>query len=116
MKYLAQLLITAAGAAAVFQWWQISYRLRLFFLDSGGERGANHIGDGDFMLIYLVNALLLIAAFWALRALRYDRRWRITTTVVGAANLFGWLTFFVMHRTGALVEYGEFTRHWRGEF
>jgi len=116
MKKLAPLLIASAGAAAAFQWWQIAYRLRLFFVDYGGERGANHISDGDFMLIYLTNALLLVVALCALRALRNSKSWRIFATSIGTANLLGWLTLFVMHRTGALVEYGEFILHWRGEF
>ena len=114
MKSFASLLIAGCGAVAGLQWWQIAYRLRLFFTDYRGERDVNHIEDGDFALIYITNALLLLAAVFAFRVFRHDRRWRIAAVTVGAVNVVGWLTLFVMHRTGALVEYHEFIRH-RGQ-
>ena len=80
----------------MLQWSQIAYRLRLFFTDYRGERGVNHIGDGDFALIYTTNALLLLAAVFAFRALRQDRRWRVAAVTVGAVLL-------VELRSGMLV-------------
>src|SRR5438132_406246 len=111
MKSFASLLIAGCGMVAGLQWWQIAYRLRLFFTDYRGERGVNHIGNGDFALIYIVNALLLVATVFAFRVFRQERRWRIAAATVGAVNVIGWLTLFAMHRTGALVEYDEFIRH-----
>lgn len=100
---------------AGFQWWQIAYRLRLFLVDYQRERGVNHIGDGDFALIYIANSLLLVAAVFGVRVLwRDSRSWRIAGLVVGTTNVLGCLTLFVMHRTGILVEYGEFIRQMKG--
>lgn len=113
-KSFASFLIAGCGAIATLQWWQIAYRLRLFFTEYRGERGVNHVGDGDFALINITNALLLLAAVFAFRAIRQDRRWRVAAVTVGAVNVIGWLTLIVMHRTGALVEYHEFIRHWKG--
>lgn len=114
MKNLASALIVGVGAVALFQWAQIVYRLWLFFGEYHGERGVNHIG-GDFTLIYITNALLLAVAIFALRVFwRGSRGWRVTSAAVAAANLLGWLTLFVMHRTGALVEYIEFIGHLKG--
>src|SRR5438093_4188637 len=112
MKNLASVLFAGAAGVAVLQWWQIAYRLRLFLTDCHGERGVNHIGDGAFTFIYIVNAILLAGVVFALRVFWRDGRgWRIATGVVGLGNAFGWLTFAVMHRTGVLVEYGEFILH-----
>ena len=100
--------------AASFQWWQIIYRLALFFGEYHGERGVNHIGDGDFMLIYIVNALLFASTLVALRIFwQSARMWRGFSIVVGASNLLGCLMLIVMHMTGMLVEYGEFIRHFK---
>ena len=115
MKNLAAAMIVGAGVMAGVQWWQIAYRLRLFFVDYHSERGMNHIGDGDFTLIYIANLLLLAAAVFGVRAFWHDARgWRISGLVVSTMNAVGCLCLFVMHRTGVLVEYGEFIRHWQG--
>ena len=99
---------------SVIQWWQIAYRLWLFYTDSRGERGINHIGDGDFLMIYVANGFLLGAALFAFRIFRQDKVWQIGAAIVGILNSLGWLVLFLMHKTGVLVEYGEFIQHWRG--
>jgi len=101
-------------AAAVIQWWQICYRLHLFLTEYKGELNVNHIGDGDFLMLHTVNALLLVVGAVALRIFRQERRWRKTTLIIGSVNLAGWLALFFMHRTGMLVEYIEFIRHMKG--
>ena len=115
MKSLATAIIAGAGVVGLLQWVQIVYRLNLFFGECRGERSVNHIGDGDFMLIYVANVILLAAAVSALRVLWQRPAWRIASATVAVVNGLGWLTLFFMHRTGALVEYGEFLRHMRGE-
>jgi len=93
----------------------LAYRLHLFFGQYHGERGIKHIGGGDFTIIYVVNLLLFAAAAFASRILWYHSpRWTIASVTVAVANGVGWITLFAMHRTGILVEYGEFLRHWRG--
>ena len=77
--------IAAAGVVGVFQWAQIGYRLNLFFGECRGERSVNHIGNGDFMLIYIANAILLGAAVLALRAFWQSYGWRIASAIVGVA-------------------------------
>jgi hypothetical protein len=115
MKNFAPGLIAGVGAVALFQWSQIAYRLRLFFGEYHGQRGVNHIGDGDFVLIYVTNAVLLAAAIFALRQLwGGNRGWRVISVAIAAVNLLGWITLFFMHQTGALVEYSEFIRHFKG--
>ncbi|MEO5913533.1 MAG: hypothetical protein ABIS50_04830 [Luteolibacter sp.] len=115
MKSLA-ILLTAFGIVfAGLQWWQIVYRLRLFYGDYGGERYANHIGDGIFTMIHVVNVALLFAgAFSAWAFWREPGAWRRLVFSIAAANAIAWLTFIYLHATGVLVEYDEFFRHWKG--
>ena len=116
MKNVASALVAGAGVFVFFEWSQIIFRLRLFFANYHGQRGVNHIGDGDFALIYFANVLLLtVVAFGLVILWRHSRAWRITSLTVAAMNVLAWVAYFIMHRTGALVEYGEFIRHWRGE-
>jgi hypothetical protein len=115
MKTLGTALVAGAAAVALFQWAQIAYRLHLFFGECRGERAVNHIGDGDFALIYIANAILLASALFALRVLWQSRPWRVSSVAVGIVNGLGWLSLFIMHQTGALVEYGEFIRHMKGQ-
>jgi hypothetical protein len=114
MKSFATLLLAGAGMGCVIQWWQIAYRLWLFYSDYGCECGVNHIGDGDFLMIYVVDVLLLSAALFAFRIFRQDRAWQFGAAIIGILNALGWLTLFVMHKSGVLVEYSEFIRYWRG--
>ena len=115
MKILGTALVAAAGVLGLFQWGQIVYRLHLFFGEYRGERGVNHVGDGDFALIYFLNAILLASTLFALRALWQSRSGRISSAAVGFVNGLGWLSLFIMHQTGMLVEYGEFIRHMKGQ-
>jgi hypothetical protein len=114
MKTFATSLVAGAGMFCVIQWWQIAYRLWLFYADYGCERGVNHIDGGDFLMIYVVDVFLLSASLFAFRIFRQDRAWRFGAAVIGILNALGWLTLFIMHKTGVLVEYGEFIRHCRG--
>ena len=115
VKAISASLVAAAGAVGLFQWGEIIYRLLLFFGEYRGERGVNHVGDGDFALIYFINAILLVSTLFALRVLWQSRTWRISSLAVGFLNVLGWLGLFIMHQTGALVEYGEFMRHMRSQ-
>jgi hypothetical protein len=112
MKKTAILFIFSGAALAIIQWWQICYRLHLFYVDYKGELFVNHI-DG-FGLIYVLDALLLLTATFSFRIFQNEKRWRNAALFVGSTNLAGWLALIVMHRTGILVEYPEFIRHMRG--
>jgi|ERR1017187_8920628 hypothetical protein len=115
MKRKVALLFIFVGAVlATVQWWQIAYRLHLFYVDYKGEPYANHIGDDDFTLIYIVNALLLLTAAFSIRVFRAEKPWRNAALIVGSANLAGWLALILMHRTGVLVGYTEFIGHMKG--
>jgi hypothetical protein len=113
MKRKVALLFIFVGAVlATVQWWQIAYRLHLFYVDYKGEPYANHI-DG-FAPIYVTNALLLLTVAFSFREFRNEKTWRNAALIVGSINLAGWLAFFFMHRTGILIEYIEFIRHMKG--
>src|SRR5438093_11160404 len=112
MKNLASVLFAGAAGVAVLQWWQIAYRLRLFLTDCHGERGVNHIGDGAFTFIYIVNAILLVGVVFALRVFwRAGRGWRIAKGVVGLGNALGGVTCVDMERDGDLGEDGADSRN-----
>ena len=98
MKKLAAAFVFLA--AAVIQWWQICYRLHLFLTEYKGELNVNLIGDGDFLMLHTVNALLLVAGAVALRMFRQAPRWRNTALIIGSVNLAGWLALIFMHRKG----------------
>jgi hypothetical protein len=85
------------------------------FAEYGGRRYANHVGDDSFVVIYIINALAIAALAAALLVFwKPHPRWRMAAVLTGTCNLGACLTFFVMHRVGALVEYGEFIRHMKG--
>jgi hypothetical protein len=109
VKKLAASFVFLAATVAAIQWWQIAYRLHLFYVDYKGELNVNHIGD--FALIYVINALVLLTAAFSFRVFRNEKTWRNAALIVGSVNLAGWLAFFLMHKTGVLVEYTEFIRH-----
>jgi len=115
MKTLGTAVTVGAAGIGILQWWQIVYRLHLFFGEYRGERAVNHIGDGDFALIYILNAMLLASVIFALGVLWQSRSWRISAIGVGVVNALGCLSLFIMHQTGALVEYSEFIRHMKGQ-
>lgn len=108
---VAAALIGTSGAACLIQWSQIGYRLWLFFTYYGGELGVNHLGAGDFKLIYTANTLLLVAAALGTRLLwSHSQRWRRAGVIIGVMNALGCLTLFIMQQTGVLVDYNEFIR------
>jgi hypothetical protein len=113
-RKVAALFIFVGAVLAAVQWWQIAYRLHLFYVDYKGEPYANHIGDGDFTLIYIVNASLLLTAAFSFRIFCAEKPWRNTALIIGSVNLAGWLALFLMHRTGILVGYAEFIGHMKG--
>jgi hypothetical protein len=113
MKRTVALLFVILGAfLAIVQWWQIGYRLHLYYVDYKCEPYMNHIGG--FAPIYATNALLLLTATFSFQEFRNEKTWRNAALIVGSVNLAGWLAFFFMHRTGVLVEYIEFIRHMKG--
>lgn len=107
-KTLATIFLAFGIVLAGLQWWQIVYRVRIFYQDYGGVKYANHIGDGLFTIIHIVNILGLltgafsIGAFWRESGMR---RW--WAGCVTAANAIAWLTFSYLHATGMLVGYTE---------
>ena len=112
MKTLATVLTTICIWFAGVQWWQIAYRLYLFYRDYGGERYANHVDDEVFVVIHVVNVVLLFAAVFAAGIFwRAPGMWRWCAICVAAANGIAWLTFVCMHATGVLVGYSEFIQH-----
>lgn len=116
MKTLAAILIKVCLALAVLQWWQIVYRLLLFYRDYQGKRYVNHIGDDVFTIIHVVNVVLLSAGVYAVWTFWHESAaWRRLVISVAVANLAAWLTFIYMHATGILVGYMEFIRHWQGQ-
>lgn len=115
MKTFAAIITTIAVVFAGMQWWQIFYRLHLFYGHYHSERYVNHVGGDVFTLIHVVNSVLLFAALFSLWTLsREPRAWHWLVTCIAAANVLGWLTFTYMHSTGVLVGYEEFIRHWKG--
>jgi hypothetical protein len=116
VKTLACILTALGIVLAGLQWWQIVYRVQLFYRDYGGERYVNHIGDDVFAVIHAVNvALLLAGAFAAWTFWREPGAWRWLVVSIAAANAIAWLTFIYMHATGMLVGYHEYIRHWKGQ-
>ena len=113
MKRFASTFVIVAAAVAIIQWWQIAYRLRLFYVGYKGELNVNHIGDVDFILIHAADAALLLAAAVSLYIFRHEQHWRKAILIIGSVNLAGWLALILMHQTGILVEYHEFLRYWR---
>jgi Tetratricopeptide repeat len=110
----ANILLVGAGILSAFQWVQIVYRSILFFTVYHGEHWVNHIGNGDFMLIYAINTVLLCMALYCWRVFRQNAPARRRTVVfIGTANLVGCLVLLIMHADGVLVEHGEFIRHMR---
>jgi hypothetical protein len=116
VKTLATILSAFCIAFAGLQWWQIVYRVQLFYRDYGGERYANHVGDDVFIFIHVFNiALLFAGAFAAWTHWREPGAWRWYVVSIAAANLIAWLAFIYMHATGVLVGYNEFIRHVKGQ-
>jgi hypothetical protein len=109
--------LTAFGIVfAGVQWWQIGYRLQLFYRDYGGERYSNHVGDDVFPVIQLANVMLLFAGVFSVCTFwREPGAWRWLAASTAAANAIAWLSFIYVHATGVLVGYGEFIRHWKGQ-
>lgn len=114
MKPLATMLTVIGIVLAGVQWWQIVYRVRLYYRDYGGKPWVNHIGDDVFTVIHATNILLLLSGTSAIWAFRRERRaWSWSVAGITVANVTAWLTFTYMHATGVLVEYHEFVRHWK---
>ena len=113
MKTPATVITAFAIAFAGLQWWQIVYRVQLFYRHYGGERYANHISDDIFTMIHAVNIVLLFAGVFAAWTFwREPGAWRWCPVSVAALNVIAWLAFIYMHATGVLVGYDEFIQHW----
>jgi hypothetical protein len=109
MQFAAIALTVVAGLGAAALWSQLIYRLTLFYRDHGGQAGMNHVGDGAFSLAYGVSAVCVVAAIAA--AVMFNRRLsRLLACGVAATVVGGCVLFYVMHQTGALIEYEEFVK------
>ncbi len=115
MKTLSSLFVGICALFAGIQWWQLGYRLDLFYREYHRERFANHVGDDVFAFIHVVNVLLLLMggfSSWTFR--RETALWRWSAVGITVANLVAWLAFVYMRATGMLVGYMEFIEHWKG--
>lgn len=116
MKSIATIFFAVGIFFAGLQWWQIFYRVHLYYSDYGGQRYVNHVGDDVFTIIHVINVtLLLTGAFSAWAFWRQPPGWRWFGTVITLANAGAWLAFTYMHSSGILVGYDEFLRHMKGE-
>ena len=112
MKTIAVLVVMFGSCIAALEWLHIFYRLELFVSDYGCQRGVNHIGDGQFVLSYVIHgALFLVLALAAWVLWKQPGRWRALACWAGAAHVAACLALFTMHSNGILVEYGEFIRN-----
>ena len=110
---LAKMFVLIAGLIACFQWGQIAYRFGLFYYQCNGERGFNHIGGG-FEFAYFIDGALFVIGISVLCLWRNTPGfWRACALAFVLANLAGGITLFNLHRTGVLVEYGEFICNWQ---
>jgi hypothetical protein len=115
VKTFAKFMTAASILLAGLQWWQIVYRLNLFYSKYGRQRYANHIGDDIFVLIHIVNFVLLIGCLVAAITLwREPGTWRWFVVGILIVNAIAWLTFSCMHSAGVLVGYTEFIRRMKG--
>ena len=105
------LIAIVAGGFAVLQVTQVIYRSYLFLAEYHSQPNVNHIGNGDFALIYIANAVVFAFSLWSYRssASTGNRFSRLMQLVI-LANVVCCFALFVMHRTGVLVEYHEFIR------
>lgn len=104
----ACVLATVGYAAFVVLSVELVYRLWLFFEVYDAQEGRSHVSDGYFNLAYLATGMGAAVALASLLLAR-RRAWRWAAGVLVALNLILCLSFFVMHHTGALAHYSEFT-------
>ena len=105
-RLLLQIFVPIIVLAVFLQWYQIIYRIYLFVCDSGCALGMNHIGDGDFACVYVANIFLLLCGWISYRLIRGESRWVILVVRIAIlANSIAFITWFLMHKTGVLVEY-----------
>lgn len=105
------LLLVMAGMMAARFGAELDYRLDLFYRTYGAKPGLNHVDDYSFRMYYACNTEGALAAVAAACLLR--RRWvKLLALGIAVVNLAIGLSYFAMHRTGALVEYSEWARVW----
>lgn len=108
-----------AGAGVVLalvQWWQIAYRVRLFYRDYAGEPYTNHVGDDVFVIVHVFNAsFVILGVFLAFRLWSQSGWWWRFSVIVTCVNAAAWLTFVYLHASGILVGYLEFMHQMKGE-
>ena len=115
MKIYPLVLTGLTALLAIFQWFQIVYRWRLFTDCCHGQRWINHVADGSFAQAYFVNAISLLATIVAVRLLWHGNRLALVpAALAGLANLAACATLLFMRGSGILVEYMEFIRHAQG--
>ena len=72
-KVIAYNLAVVALAVAGLQWWQIVYRLYLFFHDYSAEPFANHVADGVFFTAYLVNGVIIAVGIMSVILMKKEK-------------------------------------------
>ncbi len=107
-KAAAWLTLGLVLLVAARQWYEIYDRLHLFVVGYDCRTGQSHVADGAFVFIYLINAALLTVTCAAACWLWSSRAGRPVAVALLALNAVAMVTWFVMHRTGALVTYSEF--------
>ena len=111
-RLLPQIFVPIIVLAVILQWYQIIYRCYLFVSDSGYALGMNHIGDGEFACVYVANVFVFLCGLISYRLIRGESRWLILFVRIAIlANAAAFIAWFIMHRTGVLVEYSEFIRN-----
>lgn len=105
-KVIAYILIGLTSIAAIIQWWQLIYRLHLFMSEYSMRLGVNHIVDGGFNLIYRLNGIFFVVGLVGISLVKFEKK-KFIPFIPLYLNILGCLTFFLMHRSGVLVEYME---------
>ena len=102
------------GCLAIVQWYQIAYRLHLFFGFYRKTLGMNHVDNSTFLLIHIANAIVLPVCIGAAVILWRDRYLiRFLGAIPAAANAVGWAVFIFMRVTGILVPISVFMENTR---
>ncbi len=111
---VAILVVIVLCSAAVRQWSEIYYRLHLFFVEYNCRLYWNHVGDGAFFIAYAANALLVLMTAIAWYGLLWfgwsaERKIRVPLAIALVLNLLAAVTVWIMHLTGILVTYDEWS-------
>ena len=110
-KTTGSILMFTGFVFALFQWWQIFYRIFLFVSKYDCKYNVNHIGNGDFFIIYIFNFLMILFEICSFALIWRTRKIVKNLAIISIlGNILGCISFYIMHKMGILVEYAEFIR------